>query len=318
MARPLRIEYEGAFYHVMSRGNRRASIFGNDGDRLGFLELLARACAKTGWRVHAYCLMSNHFHLVLETPQPNLVAGMKWLLGVYTQRYNSRHGMSGHLFGGRYKAVPIDESTPDYLRAACDYVHLNPARANLAGKGRPLESYVWSSYPEYLKKPKQRVEWVRTDRLLGEHGISVDDGAARRHFRRRMESMREEGLTEEMLKGLREGWRFGAEDFLKRLMKRAKMNPGEGHGRREREETCEARAERIVREEMRGRKWKESDLAKMQKGDAGKVAVARRLREETTVSLRWIAARLSMGGWKNVANKISAENSRSASTKRKD
>lgn len=82
---------------------------------------------KTGWQVHAYCLMSNHFHLVLETPQPNLAAGMKWLLGTYTQRFNRRHWHWGHLFGGRYKARLIDGRKPGYLRAACDYVHLNPA-----------------------------------------------------------------------------------------------------------------------------------------------------------------------------------------------
>src|SRR5579862_9217598 len=110
MARPLRVQYEGAMYHVMSRGNRREAIYDGDGDRLAFLELLARACWKTGWQVHAYCLMGNHFHLVVEAPQANLVAGMKWLLGVYTQRYNHRHGAAGHLFGGRYKAMLIDES----------------------------------------------------------------------------------------------------------------------------------------------------------------------------------------------------------------
>lgn len=87
---------------------------------MAFLNCLAQTCLKTGWQVHAYCLMSNHFHLVLETPQPNLVVGMKWLLGTYTLRFNRRHRLSGHLFQGRYKAQPIDERTAGYLRAACD------------------------------------------------------------------------------------------------------------------------------------------------------------------------------------------------------
>jgi putative transposase len=91
MPRQLRLQYAGAIYHVMSRGNRRAAIFKDDQDRSSFLVTLAETCVKTGWEVHTYCLMTNHFHLVVETPQPNLVAGMKWLLGTYTIRFNRRH-----------------------------------------------------------------------------------------------------------------------------------------------------------------------------------------------------------------------------------
>src|ERR1035441_8085161 len=105
MARKLRIQYPGAIYHVMNRGDRQDPIFADDQDRKRFLETLAEACEKTGWQVHAYCLMPNHFHLVVETPQPNLVTGMKWLLGTYTSRYNRRHQEFGHLVSGRYKAL---------------------------------------------------------------------------------------------------------------------------------------------------------------------------------------------------------------------
>lgn len=100
--------------------------------------MLGKACAKTGWQVHAYCLMTNHFHLVIETPRANLVAGMKWLLGSYTIRFNRRHHLSGHLFAGRYKSLLIDGRDPNYLRTVCDYVHLNPARAGLVKKGKLL------------------------------------------------------------------------------------------------------------------------------------------------------------------------------------
>ena len=131
MARPLRVEYPGALYHVMNRGDRRQAIFRDDADRHLFLESLQTACEKTGWQIHAYCLMPNHFHLIPETPIANLVAGMKWLLGTYTIRFNRRHQLSGHLFGGRYKAQLIDPANAGYLRVACDYVHLNPVRAGL-------------------------------------------------------------------------------------------------------------------------------------------------------------------------------------------
>ena len=130
MARKLRVEYAGAVYHVMNRGDRREAIFKDDEDRRKFLVTLAEACGKTGWEVHALCLMGNHFHLVVETPQGNLVAGMKWLLGTYTGRFNRRHKLFGHLFSGRYKALIVDDSG-GYLRTVCDYVHLNPARARL-------------------------------------------------------------------------------------------------------------------------------------------------------------------------------------------
>ena len=132
----------------MNRGDRREAIFRDDEDRRTFCKTLAEACGRTGWQAHAWCLLGNHFHLVVETPRGNLVVGMKWLLGTYTQRFNRRHRVSGHLFQGRYKAQVIDAETLGYLRAACDYVHLNPARAGLVGAAEALESWPWSSYPE--------------------------------------------------------------------------------------------------------------------------------------------------------------------------
>ena len=158
MPRALRIEYEGALYHVVNRGDWRENIFLGDEDRLLFLETLEEACGKSRWQVNAYCLMSNHFHLVIETPMPTLVAGMKWMLGTYTQRFNARHRMRGHLFAGRYKALLVDEADGFYLRTVCDYTHLNPVRAKLIVEEEKLETYAWSSYPDYLKAPRERPE----------------------------------------------------------------------------------------------------------------------------------------------------------------
>ncbi len=112
--------------------------------------------------------MRNHFHLVVETPQPNLVAGMKWFLGTYTGRFNRRHKEFGHLFSGRYKALVVDGSGNGYLKTVCDYVHLNPARAKVLKPGRRLDEFRWSSFAEYLNPPSRRVSWLRVDRLLGE------------------------------------------------------------------------------------------------------------------------------------------------------
>ena len=167
----LRVEYPGAIYHVMNRGDRREPIFRDDDDRRRFLGTLGEACAKTGWQVHALCLMSNHFHLVVETPKANLVAGMKWFLGTYTARFNRRHKLFGHLFSGRYKSLIVDGSGNGYLKTVCDYVHLNPARAKLLTPEQPLGEYRWSSWPEYLKSPGKRPAWLRVDRLLGNIGF---------------------------------------------------------------------------------------------------------------------------------------------------
>jgi putative transposase len=294
MPRPLRIEFAGAIYHLMSRGDRREPIFLDDEDRKRFLLTLHEACEKTGWQIHAYCLMENHFHLVAETPQPNLVAGMKWLLGTYTGRFNRRHQYSGHLFSGRYKSLIIDERAPGYLKAACDYVHLNPIRAGLVLPDHPVSEFLWSSYPLYLSVGR-RPAWLRVDRLLGEHGIQVDTAEGRIEFQHRMERQRSEGEAPEMLAALRRGWRLGASDFLQRLSEKLGRR-GQAHEMAsQRRETDLERAGRIVRERLECLGWSEEELAQQPKAHPEKVKLARVLRTQTPVTRQWIARRLALG-----------------------
>ncbi len=304
MARPLRIEYAGAIYHVLSRGDRREAIFRRDADRELFLDLLARTCRRTGWQVHAYCLMSNHFHLVVETPRGNLSAGMQWLLGSYTQQFNRRHSLWGHLFGGRYKALLVDGRRGAYLRQVCDYVHLNPVRAGMLRRNEKVHSYRWSSCAHYLKNKGKRPAWLRANRLLGEHGLLNDGARARREFSRRMESMRQEANRPEELRAIRRGWKLGAEDFVDWIVEKMEVPAQEAHPGRDRDETEQAKALRIVREELKRLGWTKAELQRRRKGDAGKVALARRLREETAVSLKWIAENLHMGTWTHVSNRL--------------
>jgi REP element-mobilizing transposase RayT len=301
MPRKLRVEYPGAIYHVMNRGDRREDIFKDDHDRERFLATLGEACAKTAWQVHAYCLMGNHFHLVIETPQANLVAGMKWLLGVYTKRFNIRHKLCGHLFAGRYKALIVDGSGNGYLQTVCDYVHLNPARAKVLPAKEPLKKFLWSSYGEYLMTPRQRPLWLRVDRLLGEKRIPKDSAAGRQEFERQMERRRREDLRQEF-KPVERGWCLGSESFREELLAAAGERVGRSHYGSERRETGEARAERLVRAGLHGLGWGEKELSERPKGDKEKVKLARRLRAETTMTLRWIAGRLRMGSWTYVSN----------------
>ncbi len=263
VARKLRIEYAGAIYHVMNRGDRREPIFRDDRDRVLFLETLGQACGKTDWQVHAWCLMLNHFHLVIETPKANLVAGMKWLLGTYTGRFNRKHQLSGHLFGGRYKALIVDGSGNGYLRTVCDYVHLNPVRAKQLRQDQKLRAFRWS----------------------------------------RMELRRWEDQPEQW-KGVRRGWCLGGDAFRKELLAQMAEQAGTSHYGEELRESAEEKAQRIVAEEMKRLGWKEDELRGHRKGHRLKVKIARRLRQETTMTLQWIADRLQMGTWTHVANRL--------------
>ena len=160
MARPLRLEFAGALYHLTARGNRRESIFLDDGDRRSFLDLLGKEVKQQGWVCYAYCLMDNHYHLMIETPEPNLVRGMRRLNGVYTQAFNRRHNKVGHVFQGRYKAIVVDKE--NYLLELCRYVVLNPVRAKVVE--RP-EDWRYSSYRAtagMIAPP----EWLAAEKLL--------------------------------------------------------------------------------------------------------------------------------------------------------
>jgi REP element-mobilizing transposase RayT len=305
--RQIRIEYPGAIYHVMSRGDRREAIVCGDADRELWLKTLGEACAKCDWQVHAYCLMTNHFHLVVETPRANLVKGMKWFLGTYTVRFNSVHRLRGHLFAGRYKSLLIDESDDQYLRVACDYVHLNPARAKLIAPQQRLEHYKWSSYPVYLGTNSRLPPWLRGDRLLGEHGLQKDNRVARLEFAQRMEARRREPNTAEGAcdAELRRGWHLGGQGFLSRLLDRLEGKVTENHRAPERAETDEAKAERIIQAGLRELGWTEEDLRQRKKCIPEKVGLAQRVRAETTLSLKRVAERLNMGTWTNTSNLLS-------------
>jgi putative transposase len=303
--RPLRIHYTGALYHVLSRGDRREAIFLNEHDRSEFLRTLGQACLKTSWQVHAYCLMTNHFHLVLETPNPNLAIGMKWLLGTYTQRFNRCHQHWGHLFGGRYKAQLIDGRSPGYLRCVCDYVHLNPVRAGIVGTEEKLERFHWSSYPAY-RWPKLRARWLRVDRLLGEHGLVEDSAKSRREFERIMDQARLEPGDPTLL---RKSWKIGAEDFRDWLADKLSRRGRKGERARERSETDGALAERLVVEALMTLRWREIDLAMHPKGHRLKVEIAQRLRAQTPMTHQWIADRLRMGSGSYVSNLLTSFNS---------
>lgn len=164
MARPLRIEYAGAVYHVTSRGDRREAIYLDDKDRELWLDVFGSVCERFNWRCHAWVQMDNHYHLVVETVEGNLSKGMRQLNGVYTQSHNRRHGKVGHVFQGRFKGILVDADS--YLLELSRYVVLNPLRAGMV---KQLRHWRWSSYPAMTGKAKPP-EWLETDWILGHFG----------------------------------------------------------------------------------------------------------------------------------------------------
>jgi len=188
MARPLRIEYENAFYHVTCRGNDRRNIFSSDADRSAFLDLLGRSADIYQAEILAYVLMNNHFHLMVKTPRGNLRELMRHFNISYTAWFNRRHHRSGHLYQGRYHSFLIDAD--NYLKAVSRYIHLNPIKikkersTDASAKGKALRSYAWSSYPGYLS-PRARKPFLRTEAVLGYFG--GDTAKGRRGYARYVE-----------------------------------------------------------------------------------------------------------------------------------
>jgi putative transposase len=312
MARKPRVEYAGAVYHVMNRGDRGEPAFKDKLDYELFLSATSEVCKRTGWRIHAWVLLPNHFHWLLETPAANLVAGMKWFLGAYSQRFNARHGQRGHVFQGRYKAVVVEAESGAYFETVSTYIHLNPARAGLLkDPARGLEQYPWSSYPSYLGRPKARPPWLAVDRVLGNLALR-DDGAGRRRYGEFMEGRVAELRTaagkrafREEWSAIRHGWYVGGAEFGELLIEKVKGVVGT-HDRRSYggEAVCrhdEQEAESLIRRGMRDLRLTDEDLTRLPKGHPHKKALANLAHSRTLVSHLWLSQRLHMGHPQNLS-----------------
>ena len=206
MARPLRIEYPGAVYHITSRGNEKKPVYRDDRDRDNFLTTLDKVNKRYNWLCHAYCLMDNHFHLLIETPEGNLSLGMRQLNGVYTQIFNKRHGRVGHLFQGRYKAILIQKDS--HLLEVCRYVVLNPVRARLV---KDPGQWIWDSYGATAGREKPPA-CLTTSWVLGQFS------SKRRKAEREYREYVHRGIGKESIwAGVRGQALLGEDDFVERL-----------------------------------------------------------------------------------------------------
>lgn len=310
MPRKPRVEYAGAVYHVMSRGNHSQKVFRTDDDCETFVEALGEVCRRTGWRVHAYVLMGNHYHLLLETPEANLVVGMQWLQSTYTKRFNARHREWGHLFQGRYKAIPVEPGT-GYFTAAADYIHLNPVRRRGYDFAEDhLENHRWSSYPGYVGACP-RAEWLHAKTAFAGLGIRDTAIGRRKYADYMMGRIEEIRLSEQPWKAdenwqkIRRGWALGGEKFrqvtLARLGQALEKGKKESYCGAEVKIHDEVRAEELIRAGLKKLDLTERDLTAMIKNSPEKYALAWLVRRNTCVSPGWIKNRLGMGKATNFA-----------------
>jgi REP element-mobilizing transposase RayT len=214
MARPLRLEFQGALYHVMARGNAREAIFLDDDDCAAFVANLGRVAERFEWRVWAWCLMGNHYHLLVETLRPTLSRGMREINGVYTQGFNRRHRRVGHVLQGRYKAVLVDKDS--YLVELSRYVVLNPVRAGLVATAG---DWTWSSYRAVMGKAPEP-EWLAVDATL--RLLHAERGPARRAYAR---FVAEGVAAEDVLPQVEQQSLLGSEAFVERMVARAAKRP---------------------------------------------------------------------------------------------
>ena len=317
MPRQVRIEFPGATYHVMCRGDRREEIFRDDGDREMMLATLAETVEKTGWQVHAWVWMSNHYSLLVETPEANLVKGMTWFQATYTTPFNARHHLRGHLFGGRYKAVLVDRGEPRYFSTLLDYLHLNPVRAGIikTREGSDLRDYRWSSWGGYVH-PRQRQTWQQTGRAFGVWGLD-DSVAGRRTLRMRIESrMAEEaaehcGLAEtggqSLQSTLRRGWYDGPETFCEWLLEQAgellvKRSRSHNYYGGEVKAHGEAEERALPAAGLAEAGISAAGLPGLPRSDRTKAIIASQIRRRTAMPLAWIAQQLHMGSPSHVSH----------------
>jgi len=302
MPRKQRVEFAGATYHVISRGNYRKDLFTIGASGGAFESALFETVERCGWELFAYVIMSNHYHLALRTPEPNLVAGMKWLQSTFATRFNAFNGERGHVFQGRYKSILITENRS--LGGLVDYIHLNPVRARMQSVGT-LEKHQLSSFYRYTRSQSHRV-WLQRESMLALHGLP-DTPTGMRRYREHLALLEEADprKRDSLARQYCRGWFIGSA--------KAKQELADGLNHKETDvewegvdlkQLNESKWEKIVISELAERGKTETDIEEELKGVTWKVEIAAKLRRKTTAGNPWIARRLNMGHPNYVSNLI--------------
>ncbi|MBC8009209.1 MAG: transposase [Burkholderiales bacterium] len=292
MARKLRIEFAGAIYHVLNRGNYRRDLFLSSGEAKAFVLTLEEATKIFGWRVQSYAVMRNHYHIALQTPQPNLVDGMHWLQSTFATRFNRFHGERGHLFQGRYQSLLVEDDAS--LARLVNYIHLNPVRAGIVTPDQ-VAAFRWSSLGRFMRSDRfpglEAGDWLRAMGLADEEaGWSV--------YWERLHQLALDPAEQDRLgfAAMSRGWAIGSDNWRKAVASdhaHLAIHPGlaAAEARALREQNWTACLARLLVEAGRT----DEDAKSAAKSAPWKVALAARLRAEAGASITWISASLHMG-----------------------
>lgn len=303
MARKLRIEYPGALYHVINRGNYRTDVFASDGAKDAFLSCLGEACEKSGWKVQAYVVMRNHYHLALETPRGNLVDGMQWLQSTYASRFNRMRGEHGHVFQGRYQAILVEDG--GHFGPVAHYIHLNPVRARIV-KARGAGTYRWSSL-HLLAKAKERPAWLSLEDALHSAGELVDTPAGHAAYAEYLVWLSEDWAAQRAFafENMCSGWAIGTQGFKRDLIEtHTGVLAAQGLESAATEIKHEAWS-KAVEACMEALGKTRADIEADIKAAPWKVAIAAHLRRVSTVKNPWLAENLRMGDPDGVSRYVS-------------
>lgn len=305
MARKLRMQAAGAVYHVLSRGNYRAAIFSADATKTAFLTCLGEACARSGWRVHAWCVMSNHYHLALATPEANLVDGMHWLQGTFANRFNRFRREQGHLFQGRYKSLVVD---PDGgLGPLCHYIHLNPVRAGLCAVAA-LRRYRWTSL-NWMGSVRRSPAWYDPGPALEHAGqLRPTPPGVRKYLDYLAWLVEDEPERKrQQFEAMSKGWMIGTPAFARamaekhqELIHRGPQLTGAPNLARE------ARGLAALDSALQTAGRSTAELHAGLKSAPWKLQLAARLRRQFGVSNRWLGVHLNLGARDEVSRNLNA------------
>lgn len=305
------MESEAGVYHVLNRGNYRTDVFRDDKTKAAFLKCLIEACERTGWLLHAWCIMTNHYHLALSTPRANLVDGMRWLIGTFAIRFNLFREEHGHLFQGRYKSLVVDPNGG--LGPLSHYIHLNPVRAGLCDVSQ-LARYRWSSV-NWLAGGRYRPKWYDPRPALTHAGQLADTPSGTKNYLKYLEWLAEDepARKQQRFDSMSKGWLIGTEDFAKAMVQEhrelAVCGPRLAQElRAAREAGWQEELEKLLRRSRRTA----ADLYATSKSADWKLRIAAALKARTTVTNRWLGEKLHLGSLHEVSRKIAAWNRNSA------
>lgn len=298
MPSKLRIQFEGARYHVINRGNYRSDVFAAKGAPEAFVRTLFEAARRYGWKVHAYVLMQNHYHLAIETPQPNLSAGMHWLQGTFAVRFNRFRKQNGRLFQGPYKALLLEDT--DILCRVVDYIHLNPVRAGVVQPAK-IGEYEWSSLRALKQGKKMRNPVLCASEWLARRGNWTDTPKGVTAYEKYLADLGcdEAAQKEAGMEGqtLSRGWVIGTQGWKQALIRECEQGSplsGSGLDGDELAQIREARSENALAGALKRARKTEAQLQTRPRAQAWKLKMALALREEG-VPLTWLSERLHLG-----------------------